>query len=147
MQVSDIMIDRFAAVPESASLRQAALSMREHDADVLLVEQGKRVVGTLSWRDLALKGYGEGHDPDKDPVATVMAQKIVSCPLESDLPTALHLMIDQGVDALVLGDPPEKAIGLVTRMRTLEELADPSKEALGPTPQEVNRVRGNPGFD
>jgi CBS domain-containing protein len=144
MQVSDIMIDNFAVVPESASLRRAALSMSEHDTDVLLVEQGERVAGTLSWRDLALKGYGEGRDPDQDPVATVMAQKIVSCPLESDLTTALRLMIDQGVDALVLGGPPETAIGLVSRTRVLEELADPSKESLGPTPPQVNRVRGNP---
>jgi predicted transcriptional regulator len=144
MQVSDIMIDHFAVVPKSASLRQAALSMSEHDTDVLLVEQGMRVVGTLSWRDLALKGYGEGRDPDKDPVAMVMAQKIASCPLDSDLTTALRLMIDQGVDALVLGDPPETAIGLVTRARVLEELADPSKEPHGPTPPQVNRVRGNP---
>jgi CBS domain-containing protein len=144
MQVSDIMIDNFAVVPESASLRHAALSMSEHDTDVLLVEKGERVAGTLSWRDLALKGYGEGRDPDQDPVATVMAQKIVSCPLESDLTTALRLMIDQGVDALVLGGPPETAIGLVSRTRVLEELADPSKESLGPTPPLVNRVRGNP---
>jgi predicted transcriptional regulator len=73
-----------------------------------------------------------------------MAQHIASCPLESDLTTALHLMIDQSVDALVLGDPPEKAIGLVSRTRVLEELADPSKDPLGPTPAPVNRVRGNP---
>jgi CBS domain-containing protein len=144
MQVSDIMIDDFVVVPDTASLCHAALSMREHDADVLLVEQGKRVVGTLSWRDLALKGYGQGRDPDKDLVAAAMAQKIASCPLESDLTTALRLMIDEGVDALVLGDPPETAVGLVSRTRVLEELADPSKESLGPTPPQVNRVRGNP---
>jgi CBS-domain-containing membrane protein len=53
MQGSDIIIDDFVVVPDTASLRHAALSMREHDADVLLVEQGKRVVGTLRWRDLA----------------------------------------------------------------------------------------------
>ena len=144
MQISDIMIGNFVVVPDSASLRQAAVSMGEHGSDVLLVERDERVVGTLSWRDLSLKGYAEGRDPDKDSVATVMAQHIASCPLESDLTTALHLMIDQDVDAVVLGDPPEKAIGLVSRTRVLEELADPSKDPLGPTPPPVNRVRGNP---
>jgi predicted transcriptional regulator len=88
--------------------------------------------------------YGEGCDPDTDSVAMVIAQHIASCPLESDLTTALHLMIDQDVDALVPGDLPARAFGLVTRTRVLEELADPSKEPLGPTPEEVNRVRGNP---
>lgn len=144
MNVSDILDKDFRAVPDRASLRQAAALMREEQAEVLVVIEGDRTVGTLSQRDLALAGYGEGRDPDEDFVDSVMTRHLVSCPLDTELITALRLMTEQDVDALVLGEPPDRIIGLVTRVRVLEELADPATESRGPVLEEVKRVRGNP---
>jgi len=145
MKVQDIVIHDVGVFPDNGSLRKAAVLMREKQADVLLVQQqGERTVGTLSYRDLALKGYAEGRDPDKDSVAMVMSQHIASCPLETDLIAAMRLMTEEDVDTLVVHEPPEQVIGLVTRTRVLEELAQPSKESRGPTPESVKRVRGAP---
>jgi len=134
----------FGVVSDSASLQEAAVLMRDRDTYVVAVEQGERIVGTLSQRDLALKGYGEGRDPDKDSVAMVMTPTPVLSPLETDLITALRLMGTYGIDALLLGAPPKQIVGLVTRLQVLEELADPDKEPRGPLPEEVKRVRGDP---
>ena len=134
----------FGVVSDSASLQEAAVLMRDRETCVVAVEQGGRIAGTLSQRDLALKGYGEGRDPDKDSVAMVMTPRFALCPLDTDLIAALRLMGEYGVDALLLGAPSKRIVGLVTRLQVLEELADPDKEPRGPLPEHVRRVRGNP---
>lgn len=144
MKVEGILADSFEVVPDSAGLQQAAVLMRAWGTDVLAVRQDERIVGTLSQRDLAFKGYAEGRDPHETAVAMVMTPRIAACPLEADLRTALRLMDEQGVDALLVRASSEKPVGLVTRLQLLQGLAEPDKASRGPLPEQVRRVRGNP---
>jgi CBS domain-containing protein len=144
MKLEDILAADLVVVSEGASLEQAAALMRARRTDVLAVQQDERIVGTLSQRDLALKGYAEGRDPHETATATVMTLRVVTCPLEADLPAALRLADEQGVDALLVRARSGELIGLVTRLQLLEGLAEPDILPRGPLPEQVRRVRGNP---
>lgn len=144
MQIDGILSDRFAVVSDDVSLAQAAARMLDLDTDVLAVRNEGVLVGTLSVHDLALAGYGGGCDPHLACVADVLTPRIAFCPLGTDLEAALHLMNEMGVEALLVGEPEGEAVllGLVTRRRVLEALADPDLVPRGPLPEHVQRVRG-----
>jgi CBS domain-containing protein len=143
MQVIDIMFDPVVAVSDDESLRRAAALMLERGLSVLAVQRGEELVGTIGQGELVL-ACAAGHAPETTPVSDLMRGRIGFCPVDAELPAALELMTQQGVEVLLVRSPAGEVIGLLTRLRVLEGLAFPDDEPHGPAPEHVRRVRGEP---
>ena len=144
MRTQELMIVTFPSIPATASLQQAGVMLEEAGVALLPVRDGDRMVGTVSERDLAVRGCGQGLDPRVTPVARVMADP-VSCSADARLQDALALMRSHRVPVLVVHDRQKHVVGLVTTQTLLDALDSLAPvEDWGPLPDEVKRVRGDP---
>jgi CBS domain-containing protein len=79
------------ANPET-TLKDAASTMKTRDIGSMPVCEGRRVVGVITDRDIAIRGVAEGRDPGSTRVREVMSKEIVSVREDSDLKEAEGLM-------------------------------------------------------
>jgi CBS domain-containing protein len=144
MLVAELMEVSLTKVSPAASLQEAGTLMRTGATDVLLVEEDGRLLATVSARDLAVRGCGDGLDPRTASVDRVMSREPLRCASDLGLAEARALMGEKGADALVVCDGVGHPVGLLTRVRLLDVLAGPPfAQSRGPAPEQVERVRGD----
>jgi CBS domain-containing protein len=61
--IRDLMTTDLVSVDESASLRDVAELMRDHDIGDVIVRREDEVRGILTDRDLVVRGLAQGEDP------------------------------------------------------------------------------------
>ena len=92
MNCEDIMKSDVECVSPQTSIQATARKMREENVGFLPVcDEGMRVVGTVTDRDLAIRGVAEGL-PKDTPVEELMTREVISCRPEDDLGYARELM-------------------------------------------------------
>jgi CBS domain-containing protein len=92
MNCEDIMKTDVECVSPEASIQATARKMREQNVGFLPVcDEGMRVVGTVTDRDLAIRAVAENL-PASTPVAELMTREVISCRPEDDLLYARELM-------------------------------------------------------
>ena len=92
-KIVEVMTERPRAVTPETSVREAARLMEEEDVGSLpVVEEGARLVGIVTDRDVALRVVGGGLDPEATRVGEVASADVVALSPEHDLDEALGLM-------------------------------------------------------
>ena len=115
--IRDIMTrDVEKAAPET-SLRDAAQLMRSRDIGSLPVCEGRRVIGVVTDRDIAVRGVAEGRDPGSTPVREVMSTAVVSVREDADLADAERLMHDRQLRRLPVVDDHGELVGYLAMAR------------------------------
>ena len=108
--VSDI--DRIAGedgqvltIRETASIAHAAERMGKHHVGCLLaVDDGGRLTGIFTERDILSKVVAAGADPRKTKIAKVMTRRVVSCSRKTSVNKAEQMMAHYGVRHLPIVD-------------------------------------------
>ncbi len=126
MQVKDVMTSKPEYLDASATIREAAIRMHEHNRGFTPVGEREKLVGVVTDRDIALRGIAEGKTPD-DPISSVMSSKVLYCYQGDEIADVLQNMNDQGVQRLaVLNNPKNKDfVGVVA----LSDIAVQCKDA------------------
>ena len=114
MKLDELMTRKVEVVAPSASLRQAALLMRDHDVGPVPVVDGGRVVGILTDRDIAVRAVAQGRDPEKTTVAEIMTREVDCCQADEDVEQAAKLMSDKQIRRLVVLDRERRLAGIVS---------------------------------
>jgi CBS domain-containing protein len=92
MKCIDIMKTDIECVSAETSIQAAARKMRDQNVGFLPVcDEGMRVSGTVTDRDLAIRGVAEGRAPGT-PVASLMSIDVIACRPEDPLSYARELM-------------------------------------------------------
>lgn len=78
MKVREIMSREVRTVTPQTTLGEAALLMRQADVGALLVNEGERLTGVVTDRDLAVRGLADGLGADR-PVREVMSGELRYC--------------------------------------------------------------------
>ncbi|MRB43524.1 CBS domain-containing protein, partial [Bacillus thuringiensis] len=78
MKVREIMSREVRTVTPQTTLGEAALLMRQADIGALLVNEGERLTGVVTDRDLAVRGLADGLGADR-PVREVMSGELRYC--------------------------------------------------------------------
>lgn len=114
MQVKDVMTNKPEYLESSATIREAAIRMQEHNRGFTPIGEREKLVGVVTDRDIALRGIGDGKTPD-DPVSSVMSSNVLYCYQDDDVNAVLQNMQDQAVQRLaVLNNADNKAfVGVV----------------------------------
>lgn len=115
MQIKQVMTSKPEYLEATATIREAAIRMAEHDRGFTPIAEREKLVGVVTDRDIALRGIANGVTPD-DPVSSVMSGKLLYCFQDDKVEDVLQNMHDQRVQRLVVlnNDRNKDFIGVVT---------------------------------
>jgi CBS domain-containing protein len=122
-RVSDVVRDVMSPCPRTlapeATLIDAALVMRREDiGDVLVCEEGDRLVGIVTDRDIVVRALAEGRDPIATRVADVCSRDLVTIEPGDSVGGAVRLMREKAIRRI-----PVTEDGRVVGMLTIGDIA------------------------
>jgi CBS domain-containing protein len=128
MKIEDLFTHGVIATFPSATLDEAADTMRKYHVGALLVmeeeEDGARFpVGMVTDRDMVVQAVANGLSPGAVTVGDVMTRELVTIESTADVPAALERMRTAGVRRLVVTDPNGELAGVLSVDDVIDGLA------------------------
>ena len=117
-RVSDVVRDVMSPCPRTvapeATLIDAALVMRREDiGDVLVCEEGDRLVGIVTDRDIVVRALAEGRDPAATRVADICSRDLVIIEPEDSVGGAVRLMREKAIRRIPVAERG-RVVGVLT---------------------------------
>ena len=113
MQVCEVMTREVETVTPDASLQQAAMAMEAMGIGSLPVCDGRRLVGTVTDRDIVVRGVATGRSPVEMLVREVMTEDISWAFEQEDAEEVLERMKTLQVRRLAVLDKDKNLVGIV----------------------------------
>ena len=130
---SDVMTKDLVYSSPTDSVADVAHLMKKEDIGPVLIvsdkENGKRLVGIVTDRDLAIKVVGEGRDPKKTKVEEVMTEKIITCRMDDDVQNAMKAMAQYQLRRIPVVDHAGMLVGIISQADVATRLNEPKKTA------------------
>jgi CBS domain-containing protein len=123
--VSDIMTRGVRALAPTDSVRRAAQSMDELDVGSFPVCNGKKRVGMVTDRDIALRCVATGLDIEKTPLSDIMSKDVQWCFEDQPLSEVMVKMAESQIRRLPVVDREKHLVGIFS----LGDLATRTDEA------------------
>ena len=145
MRVKQIMTPDPACCPPDTTVQQAAVLMRDNDCGSIPVVENtssKRVIGTVTDRDLAIRGLAEGKGPDIL-VRDVMTPDPVTCVPEDEVEDLRQVMIEQQVRRVPVVDTEGRLVGIVAQADVAREDGAASDREVGRIVEAISEPRSN----
>ena len=114
MQVCEVMTRQVETVAPDASLQQAAMAMEAMGVGSLPVCAGRRLIGTLTDRDIVVRGVATGRSPVEMEVRECMTADISWAFEEEDAEEVLQRMKTLQVRRLAVLDKDKNLVGIVS---------------------------------
>ena len=114
MQLKEIMTSAVHTVAPGSTLVDAAKQMESGDLGWLPVSAGKKVVGIITDRDMAIRAIAKGLDSNRTKVEDVMTRDVFSCKSDSSVNDVCALMEKKQVRRLVVKDSNDELCGIVS---------------------------------
>jgi len=114
MNINDIMTRGAQCVGPSVSLIRAADLMRELGVGFLPICENDRLIGTITDRDITIRGVAEARDMAGTPVSAIMSPEIVYVYEDQDVGEAARLMEVKQIRRLLVMDREKKLVGVVS---------------------------------
>ena len=125
-------------VPPGTTIGQAARIMKDHRVGCVLVEDGGKLIGIFTERDILTKLVGTGYDPAKVAVDGVMTRNPETLTPEDPIAFALQQMSVGGFRHVPLVDPDGHPVGILSVKDIVDYLAEHF-------PQEILNIPPEPG--
>ncbi len=122
MKVENVFTPRAVHIPQSRTLQDAAIQMRDQHVGALVVTDGMaddRLIGIVTDRDMVLKAAAIGASPIGTLVGEIMTAGVVTIDREDDVGDAMQAMSSHGVRRLAVTDR-----GVVVGMLSLDDVID-----------------------
>lgn len=133
MKNSDIMTKDLVYARPGDMVSDVAQLMKDEDiGPVLIVDEsqnGKRLVGIVTDRDLALKVVGEGRDPNSTRVEDVMTGSLVTCRADDDVENAMRAMAQNQLRRIPVVDDSGQLVGIISQADLATRLNEPQSTA------------------
>jgi CBS domain-containing protein len=113
MQVEDLMTLDVTTVNPDQDLQSAARLMARLDVGALPVEENDRLVGMITDRDLAVRGFAEGKGPQAK-IRDVMTPAIRYCFADQEIGEITANMADIQVRRLPVLDRDKRLVGILS---------------------------------
>ena len=123
--------DPVCCVPTDTVARIAKLMKTESIGSVPICEDrhGKRLLGIVTDRDLALQVVAENRDARSTKVQDVMTREPLTCRADDDLQTALDAMETHQVRRIPVVDDDRRLIGMISQADVAVRSDQPGKTA------------------
>lgn len=113
MKIRDIMTRDVRRVEPQTSLREAARLMADIDAGSLPVEEGGRLIGMITDRDIAIRAVAAGKGPDAT-VGEAMTPELLYCFEDDAVADVCENLADIQVRRLPVVDQNKRLAGIVS---------------------------------
>jgi len=137
MKVKDLMTTEVKCCAEYNTLNTAAQMMWENDIGcVPVIDKEGRAIGMLTDRDICMSAYLQGIPLNGALVTSAMSKEVFSCTPEDGLAVAENLMTAKQIRRLLVLDPQQHPVGLISlndiaregareaQMRTARQVSD-----------------------
>lgn len=116
MKVKELMTKRLETIETSAPICEAAKKLADNDVGILPVisPNEKRLVGTVTDRDIVVRGLAKGVDVSREPVERVMSPDVVVCKADASMEDASKLMRTKQIRRLLVTDKNDAVQGIVS---------------------------------
>ncbi|HVQ45537.1 MAG TPA: CBS domain-containing protein [Gemmatimonadales bacterium] len=144
MRVRDIMTSDPAWCTPESTARDAATLMREHDCGSIPVVQSKEkrnLVGTVTDRDLAIRGLAEGKGPEAR-VRELMTSSPVTCGPDDEVETVREVMVARLVRRVPVVEDGA-LVGIVAQADIAREEGAASDQEVGRIVEAISEPRGD----
>jgi CBS domain-containing protein len=98
--VKDVMTPDPIALPETASLFDAARKMRDAGIGDVVVLDGETVCGIVTDRDIVVRGIADGRNPQSTTLAEVCSRELTTVSADDQIETAVRLMREHAIRRL-----------------------------------------------
>jgi len=115
-KIAEVMTQRPRAVTAQVTVREAARLMEEEDVGSLpVVDEGDRLIGIITDRDVAVRVVGRGLDPDTTVVIDVASRDLVVLTPDHELDDALTLMAREQVRRMPIVVRENQLVGMLAQ--------------------------------
>lgn len=145
MRVKQIMTPNPARCTPDATAQDAAVLMRDRDCGSIPVVENttsNRLVGTVTDRDLAVRGLAAGIGPDAL-VRDLMTPEPVTCVPEDEVEDLRQVMIEQQVRRVPVVDADGALVGIVAQADIAREEGAASDREVGRIVEAISEPRSN----
>jgi len=111
MYIRDFMTSDVSTVRPDQSIQQAAQIMEQIDCGSIPVVEGKRIIGVITDRDIALRGVAAGNT--NATVKECMSTNVVTCTPDTDAHEAADLMASKQIRRLPIVDDRGELCGIL----------------------------------
>jgi CBS domain-containing protein len=118
LRAVDIMTENPETVTPDTSLADAAVKMRDLNVGIIPVvdsEQGRRLRGVVTDRDIAIRAVAEGMDARSTRVQEVMTTEVESCNKNDSVADILRVMEREQVRRVPITDREGRLVGIVAQ--------------------------------
>lgn len=136
--IRELMTTKPTTVEPSRTVVDAARVMKQEDVGpVPVVENGDRLAGIVTDRDIVLRVVAEGGDPQSTTVGEIMSRDLVTVDPDQPLDEALRLMARHQVRRLPVCEEDGRLVGIVAQADIATELGDDRR--TGQVVEEISR--------
>jgi CBS domain-containing protein len=115
LQLGQIMTTGVDVLKPDASLQQAAEIMLRRDIGMLPVCDGTTILGTVTDRDITVRGTAKGSDPARTRVSEVMsAGDVCYCFADDDVKEVAKTMRERQIRRMPVVDRGKNLVGIVS---------------------------------
>jgi CBS domain-containing protein len=141
-KIAEVMTDRPRAIAPQTSIREAARLMEEEDVGSLpVVEEGARLVGIVTDRDIAIRAVARGLEPEGTTVMDIASKDVYGLKPDDDLDEAIEMMARAQVRRLPVVVRDNELVGMVAQA----DVARTSKEkTTGEVVQAISQAPRGP---
>jgi CBS domain-containing protein len=125
MKVRDAMHRKAVWIAPDTSLSEIARTMREEDVGALPVGEDDRLIGMVTDRDVALRGFDESCDPLQMTARDVMSSPIYFCADDTELKDAVQIMEQRQIRRLPVINRDRRMVGILS-MGDVAAVASPA---------------------
>jgi CBS domain-containing protein len=112
-RVADVMTRDAATLAPNETVRMAARMMDELNVGALPVCDGRKLVGIVTDRDIAVRAVSTGMDLES-PIERIASGPVAWCFEEDDIETIQRKMADQQIRRIPVVDHDKRLVGIVS---------------------------------
>jgi CBS domain-containing protein len=114
MKVKEMMHKGVQWVSPDTPLAAIAKTMQQHDIGAIPVGENDRLVGMVTDRDIAMRGFANGKDISKLTARDVMTKGVIWCRDSDSAGAAAHLMETKRIRRLPVIDEKKRMVGMLS---------------------------------
>jgi len=125
MQIREVMSTRPKILSADATIRDAAIQMRDCESGIMPIARNEKLIGMLTDRDITIRAVADGKNLD-DKVTDILAEEVLYCFEDDDVNAVLKNMHEQQVQRLIVLNNRESKdlVGIVS----VADIADRCKD-------------------
>lgn len=114
MKIREIMTANVECVPPNLSVTQLAEKMKALDVGFVPVCENDRLMGTVTDRDIVIRGLASGRDINSCTARDVMTNEIFYCFEEDNVKDVAERMRDKEVRRMLILNEQKRLVGVVS---------------------------------